>query len=60
MKTSFFRPGEGAQVLRGEGRLLHRTRTLAFAEATIYDEAGQACAHATGTFKYSPLPTPSN
>jgi uncharacterized protein (TIGR00369 family) len=60
MKTSFFRPGEGSQVLRGEGRLLHRTRTLAFAEATIYDEAGQACAHATGTFKYSPLPAPGS
>jgi uncharacterized protein (TIGR00369 family) len=55
MKTSFFRPAEGASTVRAEGKLLHRTRTLAFAEATIYDQAGQACAHATGTFKYAPL-----
>ena len=60
MKTSFFRPAEGTHLLRGEGRLLHRTRTLAFAEATIYDETGQACAHATGTFKYALLPAPSS
>jgi len=58
MKTSFFRPAEGSALIRGEGKLLHRTRTLAFTEATVYDEAGQACAHATGTFKYSLLPTP--
>ena len=56
MKTSFFRPAEGAALLRGEGKLLHRTRTLAFVEATIFDEAGHSCAHATGTSKYAPLP----
>jgi len=58
MKTSFFRPAEGSALIRGEGKLLHRTRTLAFTEATVYDEAGQACAHATGTSKYALLPTP--
>ena len=31
---------------------MHRTATMAFTEATIYDSAGRACAHATGTFKY--------
>ena len=31
---------------------MHRTGTMAFTEATIYDEQGKACAHATGTFKY--------
>lgn len=56
MKTSFFRPAEGAcGPIRAEGRLLHRTRKMAFTEATIYDAAGQVCAHATGTFKYAPL-----
>lgn len=56
MKTSFMRPAKGE--LRGEGRLMHRTATLAFTEATIYDASGQACAHATGTFKYvKRLPT---
>lgn len=50
MKTSFMRPATGA--LRAEGRLIHRTATLAFTEATVYDAGGKACAHATGTFKY--------
>jgi uncharacterized protein (TIGR00369 family) len=50
MKTSFMRPSHGPLVARG--RLLHHTATLAFTEATVFDEAGQACAHATGTFKY--------
>jgi hypothetical protein len=26
---------------------------MAFTEATVFDEAGRACAHATGTFKYA-------
>jgi len=50
MKTSFMRPGTGR--LTGKGRLMHRTRSMAFTEATIYNEAGEACAHSTGTFKY--------
>jgi uncharacterized protein (TIGR00369 family) len=56
MKTSFMQAARGK--LTGKGRLMHRTATLAFTEATIYDEQGQACAHATGTFKYvKRLPT---
>ena len=53
MKTSFMRPapGDGSQ-LTARGRLMHRSTSLAFTEATIYDAQGQACAHATGTFKY--------
>lgn len=53
MKTSFMRPcpGDGSP-LAAKGRLMHRTATMAFTEATIYDAKGQACAHATGTFKY--------
>ena len=53
MKTSFMRPapGDGSQ-LTGRGRLIHRTATLAFTEATLYDAQGRACSHATGTFKY--------
>jgi acyl-coenzyme A thioesterase PaaI-like protein len=31
---------------------MHRTKTMAFTEATVFDDAGRACAHATGTFKY--------
>ena len=57
MKTSFVRPAEGE--LRALGRLLHRTSTLAFCEASVLDGGGQLCAHATGTFKYlRALPTP--
>jgi uncharacterized protein (TIGR00369 family) len=52
MKTSFMRPCVG--VLSGKGRLMHRTKSMAFTEATIYDAEGIACAHSTGTFKYVP------
>ena len=53
MKTSFMRPAPGdGSPLTGRGRLMHRTNSMAFAEATLYDSRDQACAHATGTFKY--------
>lgn len=56
MKTSFMQPASGK--LAGKGRLMHRTATMAFTEATIFDAEGRACAHATGTFKYvKRLPT---
>jgi len=56
MKTSFMQPSKGALTARG--RLIHRTATLAFTEATVFDAAGKTCAHATGTFKYiKRLPT---
>ena len=56
MKTTFMQAARGK--LTGKGRLMHRTATMAFTEATIYDAQGKACAHATGTFKYVPrLPT---
>ena len=53
MKTSFMQPapGDGSRLI-GKGSLLHRTATLAFTEATLFDAEGKACAHATGTFKY--------
>jgi uncharacterized protein (TIGR00369 family) len=50
MKTSFMQAARGK--LTGKGRLIHRTATMAFTEATLFDEQGRACAHATGTFKY--------
>jgi len=50
MKTSFMQPAAGPLVARG--RLIHRTASMAFVEATITDAAGAPCAHATGTFKY--------
>jgi uncharacterized protein (TIGR00369 family) len=51
MKTSFMQAACGK--LTAKGRLMHRTATMAFTEATVFDEAGRACAHATGTFKYA-------
>jgi len=50
MKTSFMQPANGP--LTSKGRLIHRTRHMAFTEATVLDAQGNACAHATGTFKF--------
>jgi uncharacterized protein (TIGR00369 family) len=56
MKTSFMRPAEGR--LKAQARLLHKTATLAFMEASVADAQGRLCAHATATFKYlRALPT---
>jgi hypothetical protein len=56
MKTTFMQAARGK--LSAKGHLMHRTATMAFTDATIYDAQGKACAHATGTFKYVPrLPT---
>lgn len=58
MKTSFMQPARGPLVARG--RLIHRTRSVAFVEGTVYDAEGRACSHATGTFKYVPrAPAPA-
>ncbi|MBG9386918.1 PaaI family thioesterase [Caenimonas aquaedulcis] len=50
MKTSFMQAARGKLV--GKGHLMHRTASMAFTEATLYDAEGKPCAHATGTFKY--------
>ena len=50
MKTSFMQAARGPLVAKG--RLLHRTATMAFTEATVFDSAGRPCTHATGSFKY--------
>jgi uncharacterized protein (TIGR00369 family) len=50
MKTSFMRAAKGLLVARG--KLIHRTATMAFTEASIFDADDKICAHATGTFKY--------
>jgi uncharacterized protein (TIGR00369 family) len=57
MKTTFMQPCKG--LLTGKGRLMHRTKSMAFTEGTIYDAEGRACAHATGTFKYVRRPAPT-
>jgi uncharacterized protein (TIGR00369 family) len=56
MKTSFMRPAEGRLCARA--KLLHRSTTMAFCEASVFDDDNHLCAHATGTFKYlRKLPT---
>jgi uncharacterized protein (TIGR00369 family) len=50
MKTSFMQAARGPLVAKG--RLIHRTVTMAFTEASIFDADDKICAHATGTFKY--------
>ena len=50
MKTSFMQAARGP--LRACGQLLHRTATLAFVQAVVYDEAERMCAQASGTFKF--------
>ena len=56
MKTTFMRPAEGQ--LRALGTLLHKTTTMAFTDGSVFNEAGQLCAHATATFKFlRALPT---
>ena len=50
MKTSFMQAAQGPLVAKG--RLIHRTATMAFTEATVFDAKGRVCTHATGTFKY--------
>ena len=50
MKTTFMQPARGP--LTAKGRLMHRTATLAFVEATVYNDLQRACAHGTGTFKF--------
>ena len=49
MKTSFLRPAE--HRLRAVAKVLHKTATLVFCEASLYDDRDHLCAHATGTFK---------
>jgi uncharacterized protein (TIGR00369 family) len=50
MKTTFMRPSEG--TLRAVGKVQHKTSSLAFCEAAMYDDKNALCASATGTFKY--------
>ena len=52
MKASFLQPARGQLV--GKGKLLHRSKSMAFTEGSVFDSEGRICAHATGTFKYVP------
>lgn len=51
MKTTFMRPAPLSE-LTCRAKVVHRSATMAFTEATIFNASGQICAAATGTFKY--------
>ena len=49
MKTSFMQAARGS--LLAKARVLHRSATMAFVEASVFDAEGGLCCHASGTFK---------
>lgn len=52
MKSTFMAPAKGPLVAKA--RRMHRTRTLAFVEGSVYDSHGTLCSTASGTFRYVP------
>lgn len=53
MKSSFMRPGGVAgAVLQAQGFLRSSSRSLAFCDAEVRNEAGELLATASGTFKF--------
>ena len=40
-----------AQMGLAKARVLHRSATMAFVEASVFDAEGGLCCHASGTFK---------
>lgn len=50
MKTSFFRPAVGRLLARG--RVLHRSATMAYCEAELFDGKEHLVAKSLGTFKF--------
>ncbi|MSQ57820.1 MAG: PaaI family thioesterase [Limnohabitans sp.] len=50
LKTTFMQPAMGEVITKG--RLIHKTASTAFSEASIFDMKNKHCAHATGTFRY--------
>ncbi len=56
MKNNFMQAASG--ILRVKADTVRTTATMAFCEAKLYDEQGEICCMATGTFKYlKRLPT---
>ncbi|HXF45052.1 MAG TPA: PaaI family thioesterase [Burkholderiaceae bacterium] len=50
MKTSFLRPAVGRLLARG--RVLHRSATMAYCEAELFDGKDHLVAKSLGTFKF--------
>jgi uncharacterized protein (TIGR00369 family) len=50
LKNNFMQAANG--VLRVKADTVRRTATMAFCEAKLYNDQGEVCCMATGTFKY--------
>ena len=50
MKNNFMQAANG--ILRVKADTVRRTTTMAFCEAKLYNDQGEICCMATGTFKY--------
>ncbi|WP_062308756.1 PaaI family thioesterase [Polynucleobacter sinensis] len=50
MKNNFMQAANG--ILRVKADTVRRTATMAFCEAKLYNDQGEICCMATGTFKY--------
>jgi uncharacterized protein (TIGR00369 family) len=50
MKNNFMQAANG--ILRVKADTVRRTTTMAFCEAKLYNDQGEVCCMATGTFKY--------
>jgi uncharacterized protein (TIGR00369 family) len=59
LKTSYFAPAYPGRLL-AEARLLKLGRSIGFAEAKLFNEAGELLAHLTLTCKPIPLPERAN
>jgi uncharacterized protein (TIGR00369 family) len=51
MKSTFMRAAMGDLWIAGS--VTHKTSTLAFCQAHVYNTEGELCCHSTSTFKYS-------
>lgn len=57
VSSSYLAPGHG--LLTADGEWLHDEDGVAFCQARVTDEHGALVAHAQGSFRYLPLPGPS-
>ena len=55
MKISFIRPAQAGKLI-GDGRVVHKGRSIIFAEASLSTEDGSLVATATGTWRVVPAP----
>lgn len=50
LDVSYLKPGKGTHLI-AKGSLIHKSRTMAFGTAEIYDETGQMVVYGKATYK---------